>query len=84
MIISVQRLEGLLPNIWDGKKVHSLISSARFLTTFVDFDREYLLKGLKYRKPEKQMINKNPSHVGPFLANSDSLTRNTVTNRSTY
>jgi len=29
----------------------------------LDFDREYLRSGEKYRKSEKEVINYNPSHV---------------------
>jgi len=61
VIICVQFLEGLPPKICEGQK--NVQISARFLTTF-DFDPEYLRKGSTYRTSEKNLINRNPFHVG--------------------
>jgi len=61
VIMWVQLLEGLPPKFWEGQKTVQI--SARFLTTF-DFDCEYLRKGSKYRKSEKNSFNHNHFHVG--------------------
>jgi len=39
---------------------------SRFLTTF-DFHREYLRNGSTYRTSEKNLINRNPFHVGNLV-----------------
>jgi len=61
LITWVQFLEGLPPQISEGKK--TVQNFSQFLTTF-DFDREYLQSGSTTRKSKKQLINYDPSHVG--------------------
>ena len=59
VITGVPFLEVQPPKIWGG----NVQISARFLITF-DFDREYLQNGSTYRTSEKNLINRNPFHVG--------------------
>jgi len=61
VIICVQCLEGLPPKIWEGQKNVQIL--ARFPTTF-DFDPKYLLNGSTYQTSEKNLIHRNPFHVG--------------------
>jgi len=57
-IISVPKFGGLPKNL----KGQNGYNSARFRTT-LDFDREYLRNGSRYREAEKGVINYDPSHV---------------------